>query len=126
MSCEKPYSRCVVAGEESRNRLGNVFGGWLLSQMDIASGDYAANIAQGAVVTVSVKNMVFEKPLHVGDEILIMTTTDRIGRTSIAVRVDVDVRRQGDESKFEKNAAHGIFVFVAIDENHKPRPVPQS
>lgn len=126
MSCEKPYLRCVVAGEDARNRLGNVFGGWLLSQMDIASGEYAAGVAQGAVVTISVKDMVFEKPLYVGDEILIKTTTDKIGRTSIAVRVDVDVRRGADKNKFEENAANGIFVFVAIDENHKPRPVPQS
>lgn len=124
-TCAQHLVRTVTATENARNRLGNIFGGWLLSQMDIASGGYAAEIASGAVVTIAVDRMVFDKPVFVGDEVLIYTGVERMGKTSVAICVNVDVFRQGDKQKLEKGVARGVFTFVAIDENQKPRKVKQ-
>ncbi len=122
-SCAQHLVRKITATENARNRLGNIFGGWMLSQMDIGSGAYAADISGGAVVTVAVDRMVFHKPVFAGDEVLIYAGVEKMGNTSVAICVNVDVHRDGDESRVEEGVARGVFTFVAIDENHKPRSV---
>lgn len=122
IACEQKLTKEVNAPEESRNPLGDVFGGWLLSIMDIAGGARAAEAAQGRVVTVAVDRMVFEKPVFVNDRVRLYTEIVHIGNTSLSVMVTVKVIR-AETGEEERNAAHGTFTFVAIDANKKPRPV---
>jgi len=103
------------------NPNGDIFGGWLMSQMDIASGTYAGYIAMGRVATVAVDAMAFHLPVYIGDEISCYCQTARIGRTSIAVDVETWVRRRQD-GRCEK-VTEGRFTFVAIDDAGRPHPV---
>jgi acyl-CoA thioesterase YciA len=106
------------------NPNGDIFGGWILSQMDLAGGTYAFHIAQGRVATVAVTGMQFHKPVYVGDEVSCYCETQRIGRTSITVQVETWVRRR--RLVVEERVTEGLFTFVAIDENGKPRPVQEA
>jgi acyl-CoA thioesterase YciA len=101
---------------------GDVFGGWLMSQMDVAGGMAARWRTSGRVVTVAVEAMQFHTPLHVGDEISCYCKELKIGRTSLSYRVDVWVRRR--EGGPEERATEGIFTYVAIGSDGRPRPVP--
>jgi len=111
----------TVAMPADANPNGDIFGGWLMSQMDIASGTYAGYIAAGRVATVAVDAMTFHLPVYIGDEISCYCQTARIGRTSIAVDVETWVRRRQD-ARSEK-VTEGRFTFVAIDDQGQPRPV---
>jgi len=111
----------TVAMPADANPNGDIFGGWLMSQMDIASGTYAGYIAMGRVATVAVDAMTFHLPVYIGDEISCYCQTARIGRTSIAVDVETWVRRRQD-ARCEK-VTEGRFTFVAIDDAGKPHPV---
>lgn len=110
----------AMPGDANPN--GDIFGGWLMSQMDIASGTYAFHEAGGRVVTVAVDAMTFHKPVYIGDEVSCYCQTKRRGNTSIAVHVETWVRRF-DDSRTEK-VTEGTFTFVAIDKNGRPRPLP--
>ena len=94
-----------------------------MSQMDIAGGVHAYEIAKGRVATVAVDAMTFHLPVYVGDVVSCYCTTSRIGTTSIAVNVETWVRRSITR-KLEK-VTEGCFTFVAIDKDGKPRPVPK-
>ncbi len=111
----------TVAMPADANPNGDIFGGWLMSQMDIASGTYAGYIAMGRVATVAVDAMAFHLPVYIGDEISCYCQTARIGRTSIAVDVETWVRRRQD-GRCEK-VTEGRFTFVAIDDAGRPHPV---
>ena len=111
----------VFAMPADTNSRGDIFGGWLMSQMDIASGTYAGYIAAGRVATVAVDAMSFHLPVYIGDEISCYCQTARIGTTSITVKVETWVRRRQD-ARCEK-VTEGRFTFVAIDDEGKPRPV---
>ncbi len=111
----------TMAMPANSNANGDIFGGWLMSQMDIAGGTYAYYIAQGRVATVAVNAMAFHLPVYVGDEISCYCTTDRIGNTSIAVKIDTWVRRRSNGAS--EKVTEGLFTFVSIDENGQPRPV---
>jgi len=102
---------------------GNIFGGWVLSQMDIAGGVVAARVANGTVATVAIEGMKFHAPIHAGDLISIYAHAEKIGRTSITVAIEVvsEARKWGDE---EIRVTEGKYIFVALDEHGKPRPVP--
>lgn len=113
----------TMAMPANANANGDIFGGWLMSQMDIAGGTYAYYIAKGRVVTVAVDAMTFHLPVYIGDEISCYCTTQRIGRTSIAVKIDTWVRRRSDG--VSEKVTEGLFTFVAIDEHDRPRPVPR-
>jgi len=104
------------------NSNGHIFGGWVLSQMDIAGGIIAAREAQGSVATVAIDAMEFIAPILLHDIISIYGEIQRRGRTSVAVRLDVVATR--DAGRTEVPVTSGIFTFVALDENHRPRPVP--
>jgi acyl-CoA thioesterase YciA len=101
---------------------GDIFGGWVMSQMDIAAGICAGQRAQSRVVTVEIDRMSFIRPVKVGDILGVYTYVHAIGRTSMQIAVEAWVRR-GRIGTREK-VTEGIFKFVALDEEGKPKPVP--
>ncbi|GAB4356330.1 MAG: acyl-CoA thioesterase [Gammaproteobacteria bacterium] len=104
------------------NPNGDIFGGWLMGQMDIAGGSAAIQRAQGRVVTVAVDAMKFHKPVYVGDEVSCYTKIERVGTTSIAVKIETWVRRMRTRELIKVTEA--VFIYVAIDGSGRPRPVP--
>lgn len=113
----------VVPGPGDINANGHIFGGWVLSQMDIAGGIVAARRANGAVATIAIERMEFIQPIHLRDLISVFAHVERTGRTSMGVRIEVVAHR--DRGKTEVKVTEGLFTFVALDENHRPRPVDQ-
>lgn len=111
----------TMAMPKDTNPIGDIFGGYLLSQMDIAGGIYTQKIAKGRTVTIAVDSMTFHKPLNVGDILCCYCDTIKIGNTSIAVKVEAwTIRKfQSDREKITE----GVFTYVAIDSNRKPRPI---
>ncbi|MFQ6018500.1 MAG: acyl-CoA thioesterase, partial [Kiloniellaceae bacterium] len=112
----------TLAMPADANPNGDIFGGWVLSQMDIAGGITAGQRARGRVATVAVTAMTFHLPVYVGDILCVYAEIERIGRTSIAVRLEAWALRgrAGERVK----VTEGQFVFVAIDAEGRPRPVP--
>lgn len=109
----------TVAMPADANPSGDIFGGWLLSQMDVAGGIIAHRIALGRAATVAVDAMKFHQPVFVGDVLCCYAAVHRIGRTSIAVRVEAWAERRN--STVRVKVTDGVFTYVAIDENRKPR-----
>src|SRR5215468_5797110 len=103
------------------NGNGDIFGGWVLSQMDVAGGALAAKVAKGRIATVAITAMTFVQPIKVGDMVSIYGEVTRIGRTSITVDLETVVQRRDETA--EIRVTHGTFVFVAIDEEGRPRAV---
>jgi acyl-CoA thioesterase YciA len=103
------------------NANGHIFGGWVLSQMDIAAGIVAAREAEGPVATVAIDAMEFIAPILLHDIVSVYAHVERIGRTSIGIRIEVVASR--DRATREVKVTEGLFTFVALDENHRPRPV---
>lgn len=104
---------------------GNIFGGWIMSQMDIACGIHATHICKGRVVTRAVKELLFEKPIKVGDLVHIYTKTISVGKTSITVYCDVWTRcRRGQDSL--KKATEATMVLVCVNEQGLPKAINQS
>ncbi|MCW8138683.1 MAG: acyl-CoA thioesterase [Planctomycetota bacterium] len=112
----------TLAMPRDTNAQGDVFGGWLMSQMDIAGATVAIRRAQGRVVTVAVEAMSFHKPVFVGDGLSCYGSVTRIGRTSLRVRVEAWARR--GRGCLEEKVTDGVFTYVAVDEERRPRPVP--
>ena len=106
------------------NGNGDIFGGWVLSQMDVAGGALAARVAKGRVATVAITAMTFVEPIKVGDMVSIYGEVAKVGRTSITIDLETVVQRRQDDT--DRRVTHGTFVFVAIDSEGKPRPVPQA
>ena len=104
------------------NANGDIFGGWVLAQMDIAGGIIAAARAGGRVVTVAVNAMTFHQPIRVGDLVSIYGRVERVGRTSLTIVLETLVIRRLEPK--EIRVTEGTFVYVAIDEAGQPRPVP--
>jgi len=114
----------VVPGPGDINANGHIFGGWVLSQMDIAGGITASARAQGPVATVAIESMEFIAPIHLRDVISVYAEVERVGRTSMAVRIEVVATR--DRGASQVKVTEGLFTFVALDEQHRPRPVEQA
>lgn len=112
----------TVAMPGDTNPAGDIFGGWVVSQMDIAAGICAGQRAQSRVVTVALDGMSFIRPVKVGDILGVYTYVKSVGRTSMNIHVEAWVRR-GRIGKREK-VTEGLFKFVAIDENGKSTPIP--
>ena len=104
------------------NGNGDIFGGWVLSQMDVAGGALAARVAKGRIATVAITAMTFVQPIKVGDMVSIYGKVAKIGRTSITIDLETVVQRRNDAAEIQ--VTHGTFVFVAIDEDGRPRAVP--
>ena len=111
----------VVPGPSDINANGHIFGGWVLSQMDIAGGITASQRSNGPVATVAIERMEFIAPIHLRDLISVYASVERVGRTSMGVRIEVVATR--DRGATEVKVTEGLFTFVALDEQHRPRPV---
>ncbi len=114
----------TVAMPRDTNANGDIFGGWLLSQMDLAGGIAAGDVAEGRVATVAIDGMAFLTPVHVGAVVRCYTDILEIGRSSIRIMVEVwiDSKHDGEPIK----VTEGEFVFVSIDENGRTRAVPEN
>ena len=124
MNQDKPRGELTVrisAMPADTNANGDIFGGWVLSQMDIAGGTLAARVAKGRVATVAITAMTFVQPIKVGDLVSIYGEVSRVGRSSVTIALETIVQRRLDPTPIQ--VTHGTFVFVAIDEDGKPRQV---
>ncbi len=111
----------VMPAPADINANGHIFGGWVLSQMDIAAGIVASRRARGPVATVAVEAMKFIAPIHLRDLISVFAKVDRVGKTSMAVKIEVIAHR--DLGATEVKVTEGVFTFVALDADNRPRPV---
>src|SRR6187549_3264775 len=112
----------AIAMPADTNPAGDIFGGWLMAQMDLAAGNAAARRARGRCATVAVDRIVFHSRVHVGDEVTVYADIIAVGRTSMKLNVAAWRRqRDGDHSV---QVTEAVFTFVAIDAEHRPRPVP--
>jgi acyl-CoA thioesterase YciA len=111
----------TIAMPADTNPNGDIFGGWIMAQMDVAGAVAAVRLAKGRVATVAVTGMTFHKPVLVGDLVSCYAGIQKVGRTSITVRVEtwIDRNRSGDAYK----VTEGTFVYVAIDDQGRPRAV---
>lgn len=111
----------VVPGPGDINANGHIFGGWVLSQMDIAAGIVASREAQGSVATVAIEAMEFIAPILLRDLVSVYAHVERVGRTSMGVRIEVVALR--DLGQTEVKVTEGLFTFVALDADNRPRPI---
>jgi acyl-CoA thioesterase YciA len=118
-SPDGPYLRTIAMPRDA-NPGGHVFGGWTLSQMDLAGATFAAERSGGRVATVAIDAMQFLRPISVGDEVSCWCTREGSGETSIRVKVETWARTRGGGRKAEK-VTEGVFTFVALDEEGRPR-----
>ncbi|HYL50160.1 MAG TPA: acyl-CoA thioesterase [Stellaceae bacterium] len=112
----------AIAMPADANARGDIFGGWILAQMDLAGGSAAMRRAQGRVATVGIASMSFHRPVYVGDEVSAYASVAKVGRTSITIAIEVWARRFAGEEIVK--VTEGVFTYVAIDADRKPRPVP--
>ncbi|MDH3386742.1 MAG: acyl-CoA thioesterase [Gammaproteobacteria bacterium] len=122
---ENPHGELTtrtMAMPADSNPSGDIFGGWVLAQMDIAAGICASERAQCRVVTVALDGMHFIRPVKIGDILCVYTEVKRVGNTSLEIHVEAWVQR--DRSRNTVKVTQANFTFVALDENGRPRPVP--
>lgn len=120
---KEPHLRTIAMPRDT-NPGGHIFGGWTLSQMDLAGGTFAAEHAKGRVATVSIEAMEFLRPVSVGDQVSCYCSLERQGETSLAVKIETWIRdRASGESE---KVTEGVFTFVALDENGKPRKLDEA
>ena len=111
----------VVPGPSDINANGHIFGGWVLSQMDIAAGIVASRRANGPVATVAIERMEFLAPINLRDLISVYADVVKVGRTSMQIRIEVIASR--DRGATDVKVTEGLFTFVALDDEHRPRAV---
>ena len=112
----------AIAMPADTNPHGDIFGGWLLSQMDLAGTTVATRRSKGRAVTVAITGMTFHRPVFVGDEVSCYAELLKVGHTSLTVNVQSWVRRGVGNEPIA--VTEGVFTYVAVDANGKPRPVP--
>ena len=115
----------VMAMPKDANAYGDIFGGWMMAQLDIAGGIIAIRTAQGRVSTVAVNAMRFIVPVSVGDLVSVYGWVEQVGRTSIRVRVEAFAERDRDLNQLHA-VATATLTYVAMDEHCRPRPVRDS
>ena len=111
----------VVPGPSDINANGHIFGGWVLSQMDIAAGIVASRRANGSVATIAIDKMEFLAPINLRDLISVYAVVEQVGRTSMKVKIEVIATR--DRGTTDVKVTEGVFTFVALDNQHRPRAV---
>lgn len=111
----------VTAMPTDTNPYGGIFGGWLMSQMALAAGSLASRTAKGKCVVVAANELNFTGAPSVGDEISVYAAIERQGRSSMTIRADAEARERDGERIFA--IASGVFTFVALDQNDRPRPI---
>jgi acyl-CoA thioesterase YciA len=114
----------VVPMPADANQHGDIFGGWIMSQVDIAGGTLAARLARGRVATVAVKEFVFKQPVQIGDVLSFYVDVERVGSTSITVTVEVYAERRPSDPTTVK-VTEATLTYVAIDREGRPRAVPR-
>jgi len=105
------------------NANGDIFGGWVMAQVDLAGSVLPARLAQGRMATVAVNEFIFKQPVRIGDLLSFYSEITRVGRTSVTVRVEVYAERMRSQGAYTK-VTEAQLTYVAIDENGKPRPLP--
>jgi len=113
----------VTAMPADANAYGNIFGGWLMSQMDMGAGLVAARRSRGRAVTVAMDGMQFHLPVKVGDEVSVYGEIQRVGRTSLTIAIEAWRRHRHEEE--EVKVTQAVFTFVAVNEFGKPRAIDQ-
>lgn len=113
----------TMAMPADTNANGDIFGGWVLSQMDQAGGIAGVERARGRVVTISVETMKFIRPVRVGDVLCVYTEIEQIGRTSMKIHIEAWARRF--QTDLREKVTDATFTFVAIDDEGRPRPIPR-
>ncbi len=114
----------TIAMPADTNPAGDIFGGWLMAQMDLAAGNAAARRARGRCATVAVEAMTFLSPVSVGDEVSLYAEVASVGRTSLRIAVEAWRRvRAGDETN---QVTRAVFTFVAIGPDRRPRHIPEA
>src|SRR5262249_1546843 len=111
----------TLAMPADTNANGDIFGGWLLAQMDVGGGVFASKIAKSRTVTVAIEAMNFRKPVYVGDLVSVYATLVRVGRTSITVHLEAWIVRR--KESLSLLVTDGNFTYVSIDEQGKPQPI---
>jgi acyl-CoA thioesterase YciA len=112
----------LIAMPSDTNANGDIFGGWVLSQMDQAGGIAGVERAQGRVVTIAVEAMTFIQPVRVGDVLCVYTEVERVGRTSMRIHIEAWARRFRTHDR--EKVTDAVFTFVAVDDGGRPRPIP--
>ena len=111
----------TIAMPKDANPNGDIFGGWIMAQMDLAGSVQAFQRAKGRIATVAVDAMTFHRPVFIGDLVSCYAEVKRVGRTSITVEVETWVERRRDGA--HEKVTEGQFTYVAIDDAGRPRPV---
>jgi acyl-CoA thioesterase YciA len=114
----------VVPMPADANPNGDIFGGWIMSHVDIAGGTVASRVARGRVATVAVNAFVFKQPVQVGDVLSFYTDVVKIGNTSVRINVEVYAERGRADTRVVK-VTEATLTFVAIDAEGRPRPIPR-
>ena len=114
----------VVPMPADANQNGDIFGGWIMSHVDIAGGTVASRVARGRVATVAVNAFVFKQPVQVGDVLSFYADVVKIGNTSIRINVEVYAERGRADTRVVK-VTEATLTFVAIDGEGRPRPIPK-
>jgi len=115
-----PASRAIAMPADT-NPHGDIFGGWLLCQMDLAGSSFATRTAGGRVVTIAITAMAFHRPVMVGDEVSCYVSVDKIGNTSITVKIESWVRRGTGDTPIK--VTEGLFTYVRVDPDGHPQPI---
>lgn len=113
----------MVAMPSDCNYTGDVFGGWVMAQVDVAGSIPATSLARGRVVTVAVNSFLFKQPLFMGDVVSFYTEIVKVGRTSITINVEVYVQRDPIKPIYAK-VTEATLTYVAVGEDRRPRPLP--
>ncbi len=114
----------VVPMPADANHNGDIFGGWIMAQVDVAGGIVAGRVARGRVATVSVNSFVFKQPVQIGDVLSLYADVVRVGNTSITIDVQVYAERGREEARIVK-VTEAVLTYVAIDLQGRPRQVPR-
>lgn len=115
----------TLAMPSDTNANGDIFGGWIMSQMDMGGAILAKELAHGRVVTVSVDSMSFLQPVSVGDVVCCYGQVVKVGRTSLQVKVEVWIKKVAEGGKERYCVTEALFTFVAIDKEGRPRAIPR-
>jgi len=114
----------VIPMPADANHTGDIFGGWIMAQVDLAGSVPATRLAQGRIATVAVNSFVFRQPVFVGDVVSFYSEVVKVGRTSITVDVQVFAQRRPEREECVK-VTEAILTYVAVDNQRRPRVVPQ-
>ncbi len=112
----------TIAMPADTNPAGDIFGGWLMAQMDLAAGNAAGRRARGRCATVAVDKIIFHSPVFVGDEVSLYATIVKVGRTSMTI--DIEAWRRSRDGEDQVKVTQASFTFVALDQGRRPRTLP--